>query len=245
MRRLAGIVAAATLGAPASAQDWAYSGSIYGWFSGLGSTIETPRGTVETELDFSEVLELLDFAAFGAFEARRGEWGFIADLAYSRLSAVEETPFGDLFDDAVVGSELTLVTGYAAYRAFEAPEAAIDVGAGIRFGSIDLGIDLDGNLAPDQSFGLSGTWADPVVAARIVVPFNDRWYGKAFADVGGFGFGDASDLTWQAYASVGYRFNERWSTELGYRHFRVERDLEGRDLELSLSGVLVGVTARF
>jgi hypothetical protein len=245
MRGLLGVLVAATVGAPASAQDWTYAASVYGWFSGLGSSIETPRGTVETELDFSEVLKLLDFAAFGAVEARSGPWGFIGDVAYSRLSAVEETPFGNLFDDAEVESELTLLTGYAAYRAFDTPEAAIDVGAGIRFGSLDLGIDLNGNLAADQSFASSDTWADPVIAARVLVPFGDRWYGKAFADVGGFGVGDASDLTWQAYASLGYRFNQRWSAEVGYRHFAVEREVDGRDLELSLSGALVGVTARF
>ena len=51
--------------------------------------------------------------------------------------------------------------------------------------------------------------------------------------------------TWQAFGSVGYRFNERWSTQVGWRYMDVQKDVGDLDMSLGLSGPLIGVTARF
>ena len=62
------------------------------------------------------------------------------------------------------------------------------------------------------------------------------------ADAGGF---SGDDSTWQALASVGYRFNPRWSAQLGYRYMGVEKEIDGFDAEMDLYGPLIGVTAQF
>ncbi len=88
----------------AQSTDWSYRATLYGWFSGLSTSIDTPRGSVSTELSFSDVVEDLDMAAFAAFEARNGNWGFIADLAYTDLSSSKDTPTGTLFSSGEVSS---------------------------------------------------------------------------------------------------------------------------------------------
>lgn len=68
---------------------------------------------------------------------------------------------------------------------------------------------------------------------------------QAVIDGGGFGIGDASELSRQALAGVGYWMNERWSVQAGYRHLSVEKQLSAGDSTLELSGPYLGVTATF
>jgi hypothetical protein len=102
---------------------------------------------------------------------------------------------------------------------------------------------LSPGLLAGRRIGVSETWIDPVIGARARVAISDNWFATAFADVGGFG-GD-SDLTWQAFASLGYQFNPRWSVLGGWRYFSTEKEMDGLDVRTEFSGPLVGFTARF
>jgi hypothetical protein len=82
----------------------------------------------------------------------------------------------------------------------------------------------------------------PLVAVRFILPFNDKWFATAFVD-GGMTSSDTS--TWQVFGSVGYRFDARWSTQVGWRYMDIQKDIGGLDTSFSLSGPLIGVSARF
>lgn len=58
-------------------------------------------------------------------------------------------------------------------------------------------------------------WADPTVGLSAHWRLNERWFVNALADIGGFGV--ASTITAQGFASIGYRWTELISTALGYR----------------------------
>lgn len=236
---------ALVLGSPVSAQDsnWEYSATLYGWFTGISSTVETPVGDVKTEADFSDVWDSLDLAFMGTFEARRHRWSFIGDLIYSDLSASNDTP-GPVFNAARVETEMTLLSGYAAYRVIDTADAALDIGGGLRWYDVDIDVGLTGGPLPgNRSFG--DTWVDPVLAARLAVPLSDDWFAAGLVDVGGFGISDASDLSWQVLASVGYRINDTWSARFGYRYMSIEKAIGGTDVDLELHGPMIGITAHF
>lgn len=65
--------------------DWSYSANIYGWIPGLDGSVNTPLGELDSKSNGSNVLDNLDMAFMGSFEARRNRWGFLVDGIYAKL----------------------------------------------------------------------------------------------------------------------------------------------------------------
>jgi hypothetical protein len=236
------LVCAAVLAAgPASAQDWEFAGSIYGWAPSIDASVGTGFGTVDASLSISDVLQNLDMGFMGVLEARKGQFALLGELVYADLAASQDTP-GVLYDEARVEVKLTVLNGYAIYRVYDTDRASVDVGGGFRAFDLDIDAALTTGQLPGQSAGSSSQWVVPLVAGRVVAPINDKWFAYAFADVGGL---SGSDTTWQAFASIGYRFNDRWSTQVGYRYMDIEKEIGGDDVKLEFSGPLIGFTAEF
>jgi hypothetical protein len=245
MHRTTLAAVALMIAGPAAAQEtgWTFQGSLYGWLPGLSTTIGTPFGDYDVESNGSDVLSNLDMTFMGTLEARTGKWGFIGDLLYVDLSDETDSPFGRRFESSTLETTTTAFSGYAVYRTYESDKAILDAGVGFR--AFDVGLDLDLQSAdsrPDYSASESATWAVPLVAARVILPLNESWFATAFAD-GGMTSSDTS--TWQVFASVGYRFNPRWSTQVGWRYMDIQKDIGDLDTSLDLSGPLIGVSARF
>jgi hypothetical protein len=239
-------MAAMTAPGAASAAQWDYTATLYGWFPGVSSTVETPAGTVEAEVSFDEILQDLDVAFFGALEARKGRLSLVGDLQYIDLGVEAEPPPNPLFSAAEVDSKLVLFGASALYALVDEPNLRFDAGFGVRLVDASIDTHLKGRRpAPNASFTREGGWTDAVIAARITRQFNDRWYAAAYADVGGFGIGDSSDLTWQAFAGGGYRLNETWSAVGGYRHLTIERTFGAFDVKADVGGPFLGFQAKF
>ena len=228
------------LAGPAVAQTsgWSFAVSPYAWVPGITASVDTAWGTVEVDKSSSDVLSKLDFAFMGAFEARNGRWGLIADLFYANLSQSRATPLGLLFSRARIETEAKALSAYAAYRIHEDARVSVDLMAGLRVNSVDIDLSLSPGLLPGQSFGIGETWVDPLIGGRLRFAITDHWFATAFADVGGVDIG--SDLTWQVFASLGYQFNERWSVQGGWRHVSIDKEIDGRDVENDFSGPLLG-----
>ena len=194
---------------PATAQDWTLSTSLYGWVPGLSASVDTRFGEAESDATGSDALDALDMAFMGTLEARYGRWGLIGDLLYAKLSTDADSPLDLRFSDADLETEVTAFSGYALYRTYEDTHLVLDAGGGFRAFGVGLEVRLDSaDSRPDFDFSQDESWAVPLVAVRAIVPFNDKWFATAFVD-GGL---TADNTTWQVFSSVGYRFDERWST---------------------------------
>jgi hypothetical protein len=227
MHRKTFAAVALLLAGPAAAQEtaWTFQGSLYGWLPGLSTTIGTPFGDYDVESSGSDALSNLDMTFMGTLEARTGKWGLIGDLLYVDLSDETGSPFDRRFEEATLETTTAAFSGYAVYRTYQSDSAIVDAGAGFRV--FDLGLDLglrSADSRPDYDASESETWAVPLVAVRLILPLTESWFATAFAD-GGLTSSDTS--TWQVFGSVGYRFNERWSTQLGWRYMDIEKELGG------------------
>lgn len=228
----------AVMAAPGSAvadTDWEYTATLYGWFPGVTTTVETPVGEVEAEVDFDEVLETLDIAFLGAFEARKGRLSLIGDLQFFDVSVETERAPGT-FTGADVDSQLTIFSAYATYALVDQDDLRFDVGGGLRYNgtSVEARLVEEGG-ASGPAFEDDGGWTDLLLAARVRRQFSDKWYGVGYADIGGFGIEESSELTWQVSGGLGYQINETWSAAGGYRHYSVEH---GEDLVTTTIEVL-------
>ena len=98
-----------------------------------------------------------------------------------------------------------------------------------------------GDVSQDQ------TWVDPIGGLLLRSPAEHRLQVKAYAEIGGFGAG--SDLTWQFFPTVGFKFNDRVSMEVGYRWLDLDyEDGEGNQrfaYDVLTQGPVAGLSIRF
>ena len=88
----------------------------------------------------------------------------------------------------------------------------------------------------EHKVSVSGDYWDGIVGIRGQVPLTEKWYLPYYADIGT----GNSQLTWQAFGGVGYRF-KYFDLVAGYRHIDWNfNDSEGLG-DLYVSGPLVGV----
>lgn len=244
MKTLSLILALTAVATAASAQDpgWTYKATLYGWLPGLSGTLDTQFGSIDLEPDGSgNALSDLDMAFMGTFSAQNDRLSFVADVLYADLSSSKDTPFAG-FGDATIDVEVTALSGYVLYRVTNDPKLMLDLGGGFRNFDLNVGFSLSDGVLTGGSRRYDDNWTDPLIAARLTMPIDDRWFLIGFADFGGTGSGNE---TWQVYAGGGYTFNERWSAQLGYRHMSVSRVIDDSDVSLGLGGPVFAVSYSF
>jgi opacity protein-like surface antigen len=237
----AALIAVTSGRAAAQSSNWTFDVSANLWTNDTTITTDTPEGEVDATLSFSDAIKDLQFAFMGTVEARNGPWSVIGDLLYFKLSDTGSTPTGTLFSQVEVDSKITVISGYLAYRVYSDPKIAVDLGGGFRSFQADLDTEFTGAAAADRSFSNNQSFIDPIVAARVRMAFDDQWFGTLMLDGGGLD--DSS--TWQALATVGYRLNDKWAFQGGYRYLEAEWDSDYGESSLEFSGPILGVTYRF
>jgi hypothetical protein len=234
----------------ASQDQWQYSGAIYLWGADIGgNTI----GGSEVEVGFSDLLDNLEIAFMGAFEARKNNWSFLADVIYLDLG-VDNTadlsiPIGGSLLPVTTMTDLDLNTWVlqfaGGYGLYSEGDSRLDLVAGARYLdlSMDLFLGLQSALGPGQSRTISDSltaW-DGIVGLKGQASLGERWFLSYYVDVGA---GD-SDLTWQAIAGIGYRAGRIWNLALLYRHLEWDFDSTRVIDDINFSGPTLGVIFRW
>ncbi len=210
----------------------------YVWMTGLDGHIRPFRGapTAHVDRSFSDVLSSLDAAAFLTGTARKGRYVLQGDLSHASVSETASLPLGQKADTKLRQTSLTLTGGY---NWQVAPLSSVDLMAGVRLWDIKASVQIPGLLAAQSNT----SFADPVVAVRWRYDFAPNWSALIYGDLGGFGVG--SDATWQVMGSVNYQMKDNIYLSLGYRHLKVDYQDNGKKLDFSLGGPIIGVTFRF
>ena len=237
---------------PASDQ-WQFELTPYLWAAGLKGSVEAgslPK--VNVDVGFSDIWDHLDFAAMGAFEARKGRFGILFDAIYMKLSGdatASRTGPGPIGATATANGDLeikqTILAGALAYRVIEGP-TALDVLAGARYNKVDATANISASFfALTGSVSRSGDkdWTDPYVGVRVSHRLNERWMLSGYADYGGFGVG--SDSTWQAILGAEYAFSKTVAVKFGYRELSIDYDSGGFIYDMKIKGAYLGVGFKF
>jgi len=145
--------------------------------------------------------------------------------------------------DTDVRLKAWVITPSVRYSLIENDKGTLELLGGARYLWIDVTLKakFEGPLRPRQGRieGSGSNW-DAIVGVHGRIDLTDKWYLPYYLDVGA---GD-SDLTWQAFAGAGYRF-QKVDGFLGYRYTYWDFDDSGALDDLDLSGPMLGVKFRF
>lgn len=217
---------------------WEFRGDVYAWAQSLDGDIGMGRLSIPVDIGFTDILENLDISFMGAFEARRGKWGFMADVVYAEISA-DGALFAGLAPFEFTQQQL-LTNLILSYSVVDSNPVKFDVYAGTRINSIDVEIN---SPRPRLNRSRDESWVDPIVGARLQVELGGAFFIRAVGDIGGFDV--ASDLTWQAMAGFGYRVSENGSLLLGYRSIGTDYSDGGFSYDVTASGPVLGFEYKF
>ena len=224
-----------------SESGWQFAATPYVWASGISADIDLDdHGTVEMDTSFTDILGDLKFTFMGAFEARNDRFVMLTDIIYLHVGSEEDGPQG--FVEAEVDLATFIGTAMAGYRVVDKGPLFLDLFAGGRVTSIDAELELTGPFQSAEA-DTSKTKVSPVVGARFRLPLGDRWGAAVYGDLAGFGI--TSDLTWQLMGTVQYDLSDRWRMAAGYRHVAVKVGKGNADIDMALSGPILGFTYRF
>jgi hypothetical protein len=181
---------------------WRLDTSLNLFLAGLNGDVTVKGQPAKVNASFGDIFDQLDVAAAGRVTVGYDRWFLSTELSYMKLKASSSAASVDLKQWLVEPS-----LGYQFCENFA-------VFAGARYNNIDGDIRFTGPL--DVVRGGTQEWWDPIVGAQLSLPlvahklsFDGRF------DVGGFGVG--SDITWQAFPYLNWRYTKWGSVQLGYR----------------------------
>jgi len=240
------------LASPGQAQDAAgpsgpsFYLTPYLWIAGVSGDITTPRDRVPdptVDVSFRDTLsDLSGFAFMGAAEMRYGRFILLGDVMTMSVES-DVTTRGLFYSGGTARLTTTMATVIGMIRLVEDGTQSFDLGAGVRPWWISTRLSLNAGALPARTQEPSLNWTDPLFAIRYGRRFSESWAASFHADIGGFGAG--SELTWQVIGTLDYRINDWITMRFGYRHLQVDARKRGTEIDVGLSGPIIGTTFRF
>jgi len=217
---------------------WKQDLSLYGWLPSLNGTLKFKVPSSPDESTDANAIDSLDSVFMGSYEARKNEWSFLADLIYLKMSGDTQ----GLNSNVNWNLELTakLYGFYAGYNVYDINDMKVDIIGGVRYFSLELDATRSGGVIGNGTLSTSVDNYDAVIGVKGEYNVNAQWYVPYQFDIGG---GD-SDLTWQASASVGYRFG--WGDVIAtYRYIHYDKGDSLLLEDFNLYGPKLGVVFHF
>jgi hypothetical protein len=219
---------------PPTEQGWQFRFAPYLWAQSLDGTAGVGL-TGDVDVSFNDILDDLDFAFMGAFEARHGRWGILADVSYAELSDSLD-PLGVVFSQGDFEMQQFLGNITLNYRMLENDKTVVDLYAGARLNWIDLDITAGGKVGVAAVTG-DDFWADAIIGARFQTSLGGPWFFRASGDIGA----GESDFTWQAIGLFGYKLNDSCNIGLGYRGVGTDYQNGAVTWDVTAHGPVLGV----
>ncbi len=220
---------------------WWFEVAPYLWTAAIKTEAEIGDVEAETDMDFGDLLDVLDAAIMLHAEAHHGDWGIFADVMYSKLSDDENIgpQNGGEID---VEIEQTFVELGGMYR-FGGDKASFDALFGARGIFTSTDIDITGANGGDADFDENQVFVGPLVGGRFMYNFTPRWFTSLRIDGSGFGIDD--HWTANGTALFGYRFTNLFTLAFGYRYMIIDFEDGDLDVTQTMQGPVLGFGFRF
>ena len=213
---------------------WRFDASLNLFLAGMTGDVTAKGQPAKVDVGFADIVETLDFAAAGRVTLGHDRWSLSTEFSYMKLGISGSAATVELKQWLVEPS-----VGYQFCPMFQAF-------AGARYNNIDGTINFNGPQG--QVRGGTQEWWDPIVGANLSLPLSGQklTFDGRF-DVGGFGVG--SDVTWQAFPFLNWRFAKSASLQVGYRWLGTDYETgSGANkfrYDVVLAGPQIGFTFHF
>jgi hypothetical protein len=240
----------------ASAEDWQFRASLYGYFPAIGGTTRfaTPVSDIDIDIDIDadNLIENTEFAAMGSFEAQRGRLGVFTDVIYMDVGdgINESTSLGrgtvplpaGVTADASLDVQASAWTLGASLRAVSTSRTTLDVFAGARLLDAEGSLSVALNIGPRFSAAAERDAWDGIVGVKgqVNVGARGQWFIPYYLDVGA---GD-SDLTSQVATGIGYTAG-RAQVFAAWRYLDYDFGSDASIRDLDFSGPALGIAFNF
>ena len=232
-----------------SSDAWQFSAALYLWAADLEGNTRSGSNIV---VEFGDIIDNLEMAFMGGFQARKGKWSFLTDVIYLDVSANETVgatiPIGPFEVDVTTNVNLDM-TGWVlhfagTYNLLSKGKSRLDLVGGVRY--LDIDMDLTASLealGPGRERILSeseGVW-DGIVGVMGNFSLSDRWYLPYHFDIGT----GESDFTWQATGGIAFRAAKWVDLTLVYRYLAWDFKSDMLIEDINFSGPTFGAIFRF
>ncbi|WP_133192630.1 hypothetical protein [Labrenzia sp. 011] len=226
--------------APEPFHGWQFEAGLYGWLPDIDMT--TSAGD-NIELPLWQILQNLNFTAMGQVSAEKGRFGGFSDFVYMNLQGTETSTakiVGRSVETGVgVAIQAFINTSGITYAAIDTPRTRIRALGGFRYTWIQSQLSFNiGRLGGEVN--ADGHVLDGIVGFKGETSLTDRFYVSYYGDIGT----GQSDLTWQAFGGLNYRF-DRFDAVLGYRYLDYDFGSNSKLSDMTVNGPLVGLKMRF
>ena len=233
----------------ASSNSWKNQFALYGWAAipSADITLDIPNSNEKVESDISDKI---DGVFMGSYRGYNEQYSVMLDAIYLGLSDdssknlfVSRPNLPNVTLSAKTSLDAFLGAGYVGYNVVNSDSIRLDLIAGVRYASLDVGVVLGAKaLGKYASLDISKKidFLDAVIGVDGAYNINAEWYIPYHLDIG---TGD-SDMTLRASTGIGYKFD--WiDLLLTYRHIKYDFKDELVMKDISFSGPLIGVVFRF
>ena len=243
---------------------WQFKFMPYAWVPAVlkanKATLSGVDGSVR--LNTRDILDNLDMVFYGRLEAWKDEkWGFSYDTFYLNLGyddGFSPRGFGGIeldIDIRVWMNDFAVHYRLVDKRFGEGNRERFifEPYGGLRYTYLreiaGLEVDTPGLGSAGANFGDSRDWVEPLVGGRIVWDLNEKFSVNFRGDVGGFGIGSASDLTYNIIPGCTYKLTDNTSFDFSYRYLNMDYSNGSGTDELALDveayGPVFGMTILF
>ncbi|MDH4328056.1 MAG: hypothetical protein OEV77_06015 [Nitrospira sp.] len=210
----------------AQADRWSFTIAPYVYMSGLKGNVGTlpPAPSGKVDASFNDIVKNLDLGFMGAGELRKGRFGILADVFWTRVTGDFTTPRGLLFSGGMLESDTVMATVAGAFRIAQVEHGWLDMGGwldvvgGVRGYYVGTDLTLNAGLLPQQNISNSTGWVDGLGGLRGRINIWKGLFANAITAAGGGGSNVVVDLM----GGMGYAFSENISAYAGYRYIKVD-----------------------
>jgi hypothetical protein len=236
-------------------KDWGFSISPYAWLAGQSADV----GGEKLRQSFNDLSSLTNFGFQLAAQARYKRYILSFDGTYAILGAdggtdlldvefslnqlIIDTRLGYLFYDDIHYKEDEVIAGWSIEGHLGAKHWRNDIGINYALSVGDNPPLVEGELDELQQ------WWDLMLGVKTRFVLSKRVLLGVGADIGGFGIGNSSNLSWDINYYNTFRITKLINVTAGYRSFNFNRvDGEGGDAletRVRVYGPLLGVSFVF